>query len=208
VPRTRRSAFELGPIFLKSRWVPALRRVTVCRVASGTRGESSAFAEMQQRLNHVSCPGRGAAPWRCAAEPGPTLRTDGSRSCAASLRAASRPGHEGSLQALQKCSSDPITSRAPDAAQRPSRCDAEPGPTFSLMGPGSAPRHCVPRRVRDTEMSFQALQKCSSAPITSRAPDAAQRPSRCDAEPGPTFSLMGPGPAPRHFVPRRVRDTR
>ncbi|MFK4509770.1 hypothetical protein IQ17_03621 [Bradyrhizobium daqingense] len=44
------------------------------------------------------CPGRSAAPLRCAAEPGPMSPSNpcrpGSRLCAAALHAAARPGHE------------------------------------------------------------------------------------------------------------------
>ena len=40
--------------------------------------------------------------------------------------------------------------RSPDAAQRCLRCAADPGSMFGLPGPGSASRHCMPRRVLDT----------------------------------------------------------
>jgi len=48
--------------------------------------------------NGASCPGRGAALWRCTADPGPIIgrsRRHGSRISATSLRAASHPGHAG-----------------------------------------------------------------------------------------------------------------
>ena len=47
--------------------------------------------------NGASCPGRGAALWRCTADPGPIIGRSGrhgSRISVTSLRAASHPGHD------------------------------------------------------------------------------------------------------------------
>jgi hypothetical protein len=109
-----------------------------------------------------SCPGRGAATssWGLSSS-----NQDGSRLCAASLCAASRPGHEVSLQALQKCSSAPITSRAPDAAQRPSRCDAEPGPMFLKSRWVPALRRVTACRVASGTRDWFAAPRPGRAPL-------------------------------------------
>jgi hypothetical protein len=52
--------------------------------------------------------------------------------------------------------------RAPDAAQRAALAAwwaADPGPIFGTMGPGSAERHFVPHRVRDT--TVKSLPRCT-----------------------------------------------
>src|SRR5947209_6574300 len=59
---------------------------------------TAAYGWMTERHAPASCPGRGAALYWCAADPGPRfviLRKPGSRVCSASLHAALRPGHEG-----------------------------------------------------------------------------------------------------------------
>jgi hypothetical protein len=77
------------------------------------------------------------------------------------------------------------------------------------MGPGSAPRHCVPRRVRDTKGSCAARTRDSRRlnSLVPRTRRSALRGATLSRGPPPQMK-MGPGSAPRHYVPRRVRDTK
>jgi hypothetical protein len=92
------------------------------------------------------------------------------------------------------------------------RCAADTGPDeggregpSAERGPGSAPHHCVLRRVRDDGWF------CTPRSIpSSRAQRSAQR---CAADTGPDEAWRtgpaaerGPGPALRHCMPQRVRD--
>jgi len=99
------------------------------------------------------------------------------------------------------------------------RCAADPGPialalrSRPCVGPGSASRHFMPRRVRDTRTpsSFRvrSLHSGGMTRWARRSPDAAQRDSGALLIRGPCLTRRGSrlcGATSRTL--RRVRDTR
>src|SRR5450631_4564859 len=89
--------------------------------------------------------------------------------------------------------------RAPDAAQRPSRCAAEPGPILRLkqvarMSGAISGMFSSPPAPGDQQGKPRMSLSLMRATLANhpRAPDAAQRPSRSAAEPGPTVEASSP----------------